>query len=112
MKKTEKEGIYTHKTKMKKKTKKEYIEMDVVDWDKVFLTLISYPFLVCIGVFTFFFNFIRYNLKLLAYLVVCLIPIVNSSIITTKEPSFFESYDEFEFKLFDNLKVTKKYYLE
>ena len=83
--------------------------MDVVDWDKVFLTLISYPFLVCIGVFTFFFNFIRYNLKLLAYLVVCLIPIVNSSIITTKEPNLFESYDEFEFKLFDNLKVTKRF---
>lgn len=94
---------------MKIKTKKEYIEMDVVDWDKVFLTLISYPILLFVGLAVFFFNFIRYNLKLLAYLVVCLIPIVNSSIITTTEPNLFESYDEFEFKLFDNLKVTKRF---
>jgi len=91
------------------KTKKEYIEMEVVHWDTLYLSLLMYPFLVIIGVLFFVFNFIRYNLKLLAYLVVCLIPIVNSSIITTDKPNFFESYDEFKFKLFDNLKVTKRF---
>ena len=93
---------------MKKKTK-EFIEMECVDWDYLWLSLLLYPFFLILGFLFFVFNFIRYNLKLLAYLVVCLIPIVNSSIITTKEPSFFESYDEFEFKLFDNLKVTKRF---
>lgn len=91
------------------KPRKEFIEMECVDWDNLWLSLLLYPFFLIIGFLFFVFNFIRYNLKLLAYLVVCLIPIVNSSIITTKEPSLFESYDEFEFKLFDNLKVTKRF---
>lgn len=94
---------------MTKKTKKEFIEMECVDWDNLWLSLLLYPFFLIIGFLFFVFNFIRYNLKLLAYLVVCLIPIVNSSIITTTEPNLFESYDEFEFKLFDNLKVTKRF---
>ena len=83
--------------------------MECVDWDYLWLSLLLYPFFLIIGFLFFVFNLIRFNLKLLAYLVVCLIPIVNSSIITTKEPNFFESYDEFEFKLFDNLKVTKRF---
>lgn len=94
--------------KMKRKKIKEYIEMDVVDWDKVFLTLISYPFLVCVGVVTFFFNFIRYNLKLLFYLIVSIIPVVNSSLASVEDMNFWSMFDEFEFTM-DNIKYTKKF---
>jgi hypothetical protein len=93
---------------MKKKTKKEYIEMNVVDWDIVFLTLITYPILLFAGLAVFFFNFIRYNLKLLFFLIVSIIPIVNSSLASVDYGNFWEMFDEFKFTM-DNIKSTKKF---
>lgn len=93
--------------KMEKKIKKEYIEMNVIDWDKFFLALITYPLFAIVGITTFFFNFIRYNLKLLFYLLVSIIPIINSSIVVD-EVDFWNMFDEFKFTM-DNLKYTKKF---
>ncbi len=90
------------------KTKKEYIEMDVINWDKVFLTLISYPILLFVGLAVFFFNFIRYNLKLVFYLIVSIIPIVNSSLASIEDMNFWSMFDEFKFTM-DNIKYTKKF---
>ena len=94
---------------MKKKIKKEYIEMNVVDWDKVFLSLIGYPILALVGICVFFFNFIRYNLKLFYYLIVSITPILNSSLANADDiTNFWSLFDEFKFNL-DNIKCTKKF---
>lgn len=93
---------------MKKKIKKEYIEMNVIDWDKVFLCLIGYPILAIAGICVFFFNFVRYNLKLLFYLIVSIIPILNSSLASVDDMNFWAMFDEFEFTM-DNIKYTKKF---
>lgn len=96
----------------RKKTKKEYIEMKVINWNSVFLILIGYPILLLMGITSFFFNFIRYNLKLLFYLIVSIIPIINSSIISpeisTEDLELWTIFDEFKFTM-DNILYTKKY---
>lgn len=93
-----------------KESAKKYIEMDVVNWDYVFLALFTYPILLFMGLAAFFFNFIRYNLKLLFYLIVSIIPIANSSLASdsANDINFWEMFDEFEFTM-DNIKSTKKF---
>jgi len=91
--------------------KKEYIEIEVIDWSAVFISLFIYPLIILIGLALFIFNFIRYGIKLLIYLIVCFIPILNSGILySVDEPNFFESFDEFKIdKIFHNLKMIKRF---
>lgn len=102
---------------MKDKNIKEYIELEVFDYDVFWLSLFLYLFILMIGFFIFIVNFIRYNIKLLFYLIVCFIPFLNTSILNTsmiiKEDNnsinYFKYFDDYKFRLLENLKTTKKY---
>jgi len=101
----------TKKTKKAKKAKKAYIEMRVIDWKTVLSSIVLFPTLLLAGLAFFVVNFIRYNLKLLIYLIVCLIPILNLGIVTTDEfNNCFEIFDEFKIEnIFQNLITIKRF---
>jgi len=86
--------------------KKKYIEVEVIDWKHVALTIILYPAIVVIGIMIFIINFIIKNLKLLSYLVISFIPILNISIMGPEKDDLISMYEDFEFDL--SLLKTKK----
>ncbi len=97
---------------MVKKTRRvrEYIEIEFIDWCRVLASLCLYPVILFIGLTIFVFNFVRYNLRLLIYLIICLIPILNSGIVVSDKFEAFESFDEFRLsELFDALKKQKRF---
>lgn len=87
--------------------KKKYIEIKVLDKDSIFLSIICYPIILNIGLIVFFFNSMRYALKLLFFLIVSIIPIINVSIIN-EEDNVWSMFDEFKFNL-DNIKYNKRF---
>jgi len=84
-----------------------YFEVEKIDIDNILLSLALYPLIVTVGIVVFFANFIRLNLKLLTYLIISVIPILNL-LIVIEEKDIFSLYDNFKIDFKENFIITKR----
>ena len=91
--------------KMKKKIEKEYVELEVINWNWIGASIITYPVLVLIFWVVVVVNF----LKLLLFSFISLIPIINSTLIPEGDvDDVFEMFNNFTGLDFSSFLCSKK----
>jgi hypothetical protein len=91
--------------------KKQYIEIKVLNTNKLILSIIFYPVIALVGIAVVTFNLMRFASKLLGYLIISLIPVMNTSILNENFDNLSNAFDRFynsDSEFLNNLYETKQ----
>lgn len=84
------------------KKKEEYVELTEIDWINVIGAIALYPLILAFCLTSFFVILLFQIIKLTIYLVICITPIFNISLLP-RTPEFFEIIDDYNNVTFDDV---------